>query len=88
MSKPLPRWLTHRYAILWKEKKSNEFEYDEARELLKEKDDKTLSVILSQLRKYGWLETTLHPSDARKRTYRLKPPQDVLEEIARELEAK
>lgn len=88
MSKPLPKWLTRRYALLWKEKKTNQFEFDEARELLKEKDDKTLSVILSELRKYGWLETALHPGDARKRTYRLRPPQDVLEEIARGLEAK
>lgn len=83
MSKPLPKWLFRRYARLWKGKKSDEFDYDEARRLLKEKDDKTLSVILSELRKHGWLEAALNPSDARKRTYRLRPPQDVVDEIAR-----
>lgn len=82
MSKPLPKWLFRRYARLWKEKKSDEFDYDEARRLLKEKDDKTLSVILSELRKHGWLKATLDPSDARKRTYRLRSPQDLINEIA------
>jgi hypothetical protein len=81
MTEPLPKWLFLRYAKLWKEKKNQNFDFDEARRLLKEKDDKTVSVILSDLRKHGWLETFLDPEDVRKRTYRLKPPQDVIEEI-------
>lgn len=81
MAKPLPKWLMNRYASLWKAKKNNKFEYSEARNILDEKDDKTLSVILSELRKHGWLDVTLHPDNARKRTYRLKRPQDAIEEI-------
>jgi hypothetical protein len=84
MPEPLPKWLFLRYAKLWKEKKNQNFDFDEARRLLKEKDDKTVSVILSDLRKHGWLETFLNPEDARKRTYRLKSPHDIVEEIARE----
>ena len=82
MPAALPKWLTHRYALLWKAKTDVEFEYEEAREILKEKDDKTLSVILSELRKYGWLKARLHPENARKRIYQLKPPHEVLEKIA------
>jgi len=83
MSKPLPKWLFLRYAKLWKEKRNQNFDFDEAQRLLREKDDKTLSVILSDLRKHGWLEASLDPNDTRKRTYRLKPPQDVVENITR-----
>lgn len=83
MTKPLPKWLFIRYAKLWKDKKNHEFDFVEARALLKEKDPKTLSVILSDLRRSGWLKTNLDPQDARKRTYRLRPLQDIVEEIAK-----
>ena len=82
MPTALPKWLTHRYALLWKAKTDGEFEYEAAREILKEKDDKTLSVILSELRKYGWLRVRLHPENARKRIYQLERPNEVLEKIA------
>jgi hypothetical protein len=84
MVKPLPKWLFLRYARIWKEKNSAEFGYDEIRALLRERDDRTLSVILSDLRRNGWLEVTLDPLDARKRTYRLRNPEEMVEEIARE----
>jgi len=82
MPQPLPRWLFRRYAKLWKERGEGKFDYDAARQTLKEKDDKTLSVILSELRKHGWLEITLDRADARKRIYQLRPPQDITKEIA------
>lgn len=82
MAKPLPKWLMNRYALLWKAKKNNQFEYHEARAILNERDDKTLSVILSEFRRYGWMDVTLHPNNARKRIYTLRPLQDILEEIA------
>jgi hypothetical protein len=82
MVTPLPKWLFVRYAKLWAEKENREFTFDEARRLLREKNDKTLSVILSELRKHGWLETLLDAKDARKRSYHLRSPQDIIEEIA------
>jgi hypothetical protein len=82
MATPLPKWLFVRYAKLWTKKKNQEFTFDEARRLLREKNDKTLSVILSELRKHGWLETLLDAKDARKRNYHLRPPKDIVEEIA------
>jgi len=80
--KPLPKWLFIRYSKLWRKNKSQEFDFSEARSLLNEKDDRTLSVILSDLRKNGWLEAYLGSEDARKRKYRLIPPQDAVEKIA------
>ena len=88
MPDPLPKWLLIRYAKIWKEKKNAELKYDQIRDLLMEKDDRTLSVILSALRKYGWLETKLDPSDTRRRKYRLRDPNEVMEEILDELAMK
>jgi hypothetical protein len=82
MAQPLPKWLFIRYSKIWKEKNSTEFKYDEIRDLLREKDDRSLSVVLSELRKYGWLEATLDQSDSRKRVYKLRNPKDIVNEIA------
>ena len=87
MPKPLPKWLFLRYAKIWKKKKHTEFKYDEIRDLLNERDDRTLSVILSDLRRYGWLEVKLDLEDTRKRNYRLKNPTEIVEEIAIEPES-
>jgi len=73
--KPLPRWAMQRYAKLWDRFKSKEFEYEEASDVLKEKDPNLVSVVLSYLRKYGWLTIKLHPVDTRKRIYQLKSPE-------------
>jgi len=81
LSKPLPKWLMERYAILWKNFKSEEFDHDQAANILKEKKERLVSVILSELKKHGWLIVTLHPDDSRKRIYKLKNPEDAIIEI-------
>ena len=82
MTEPMPKWLTKRYAILWKKFKDNKFEFDQAKQVLNEDNDKRLSVILSDFRKNGWLEVELHPESSRKRVYRLKSPEEIILEIA------
>lgn len=42
-----------------------------------------VGVILSEMRKAGWLEIRLDPNDARKRLYKLKAPEDVVKEIVK-----
>lgn len=84
MAKPLPKWLFVRYSKIWKEKNSAEINYDEIRNLLKEKDDRSLSVVISALRKYGWLEAKLDSSDSRKRVYKLRNPNEIVNEVATE----
>lgn len=83
MTDPMPKWLTKRYAILWKEFKENEFEFEEAKKILDEGNDKRLSVILSDFKKNGWIEVKLHPESSRKRIYKLKSPDKAMEEIAK-----
>ena len=46
-------------------------------------DGRMVSVILSEMRKAGWLEVRLDPEDARKRLYKLKAPDEVVKEIAK-----
>ena len=58
-----------------------EFDYKEATEILKEKKERLVSVVLSELKKYGWLTIKLDPEDSRKRIYKLKNPEDAIKEI-------
>lgn len=81
MTKPLPKWLTERYSLLWREFKDKEFDHDEAAKLLKEEKKGLVSAVLSELKKHGWLTITLHPDDSRKRIYKLKKPEDAITEI-------
>lgn len=82
MTKPMPKWLTRRYAQLWKKLKDKKFHYKDAKEVLREKDDKTLSAVLSEIKRDGWLEVEINPEDTRKRVYRLKSSEKIMEEIA------
>lgn len=82
MTDPMPKWLTKRYAKLWNEMEDKKFHFNDAKEKLNETDDKRLSVILSDIKKYGWLEVELDPKSSRKRLYKLKSPKQVMLEIA------
>jgi DNA-binding transcriptional regulator PaaX len=83
----LPTWLKERYVLLWKHTKGKSFTYGEALKILKEKDERRLSITLSRLNKSGWLEVSIDPKDSRKRIYKLKLPEeksvkDLIEEIS------
>lgn len=79
--KALPRWAMERYAKLWNKFKDKEFEYDDTVKVLKERNEKIISVFLSYLKKYGWLIIKLHPEDSRKRIYQLKDPKEAIKEM-------
>jgi len=49
-------------------------------------DERMVSVILSEMRKAGWLEMRLDPEDARRRLSKLKSPEEVVKEIAKGVE--
>jgi len=66
-------WLGRRYEILWKAFGRKPFTREEALTALSAWErEGNLNAILSELRKLGWLEVQPHPSDARKKIYRLK----------------
>lgn len=84
MVKPIPKWAMLRYAKLWNKFKIQEFNYEDASNILKEKNGNLVSVVLSQIRKSGWLVIKLHPVDSRKRIYQLKNPEKAVMEMVKE----
>lgn len=78
MTKPIAKWLQARYALLLKELGDKEFNFEIARNILKKDQQKIVSIILSELKKSGWIEIIrLDPNDSRKRYYKLKSPGEV-----------
>ena len=81
MIEPLPRWIMKRYSTLWNKFRSEEFTHKQAIEALKEKDERVVSLCISDLKKYGWLEARLDPEDSRIRLYKLKGPEEAVKEM-------
>ena len=76
-----PAWLVKRYMGLWNKFKDNTFSFEEAKNTLKE-DNKFLSVVLSEMKKEDWLSLELDPDDARKRLYKLRSLEGVMNKTA------
>jgi hypothetical protein len=81
MIEPLPRWIMIRYSTLWNTFRSKEFTHKQATEALKEKDERVVSLCISDIKKYGWLEARLNPKDSRIRLYKLKSPEEAVKEM-------
>lgn len=77
---PLPKWIMKHYSKLWTKFKDKQFTHQQAEKLLKITNT---SIVLSRLKKHGWLELSLHPKDSRKRLYILKNPSKAVMEIAK-----
>ena len=69
----VPQWLQFRYGQLWEKFSHNPFNREQATDTLKE-SKKTTNVILSILRKRGWISTAFDSNDFRKRVYKLYEP--------------
>ena len=76
-----PSWLVKRYMKLWDKFKDKDFSFEDAQKTLKE-DNKFLSVVLSEMKKEGWLTLELDPEDARKRLYKLLSLEEVMKKTA------
>lgn len=72
MIKHLPEWIMKRYAKLWSKFKNREFTKEQAMKVLPK--DSSIAVLLSELRKAGWMEMKMSQEDARKTIYQLKDP--------------
>jgi hypothetical protein len=64
MIEPSPKCEMKIYSKHWAQLKNKEFNHKDASKTLN--DDKMVSIILSDLKKAGWLEVRLDPSDSRK----------------------
>jgi hypothetical protein len=72
-----------RYCKLWSNFGEKEFTHAQVDQILS-KDKTTIGVILSQMRKAGWMVAKFDKRDARKRKYRLTPPETVINKIAKD----
>lgn len=71
----------YRYSLLWEIFKTKNFDYDEASKILKAENESLVSVVLSGLKKHGWLSIELDSKDSRKRIYTLKSPEAAIREM-------
>ncbi|MCX8014525.1 MAG: N-6 DNA methylase, partial [candidate division WOR-3 bacterium] len=81
----LPNWLRNRYDVLWSTFGAERFTFANAVNVLKSKtmeNEGNVNVILSELRKAGFIETFQDPEDARKTIYKLVPVSDILKGVA------
>ncbi|MFH1064082.1 MAG: hypothetical protein V1729_03310 [Candidatus Woesearchaeota archaeon] len=81
MARPLPKWIMQKYAILWTRFNQNEFDHAQADLLL----EQNTSVVISFLKKNGWMNIQLNPDDSRKRVYTLKSPEQAVSEMTGEM---
>ena len=77
---PLPKWIMKHYSKLWSKFKDKQFTHQQAEDLLKIINT---SIVLSRLKKFGWLDLTLDPEDSRKRLYKLKDPAEAVKEMGK-----
>ena len=77
---PLPKWIMKHYSKLWYKFKDKQFTHQQAEDLLKITNT---SIVLSRLKKYGWLKLELDPEDSRRRLYKLKDPAEVVKEMGK-----
>jgi hypothetical protein len=80
---PLPKWLQYRFAILYAKHKDKSFTQEQA-----ERDlglpRATVRVVLSEIRRAGWLDVEMGSDDIRKFTYVLKNPETICRNIGRQ----
>ena len=67
-----------RYALLWHKFKEKEFTYEEVCKLFNKDSDNMRRALMSQLRVNGWLTVQLNSSDSRKRSFKLKSPEEAV----------
>ncbi|UCD03651.1 MAG: hypothetical protein JSW73_03865 [Candidatus Woesearchaeota archaeon] len=82
MTNPVPKWIMLSYSSLWNHFQDREFDHESSAKIIDNKQ--MVSIILSKLRKAGWLEVKLDPEDSRKRIYKLKSPTKIIEEMQNE----
>ena len=82
MIKPIPKWEQKKYAVLWSKFARKPFTNNEAREVLKEKNEHNISVFFYNLKKSGWIDIERNEEDKRKKIYKLNEPNAIIEKMA------
>ncbi|KPV65465.1 MAG: hypothetical protein AOA65_0069 [Candidatus Bathyarchaeota archaeon BA1] len=74
----IPEWLGKAYSLLYINKGSQVFEFEDAKKILGIDDKKMVSKILSQLRNRGFLISKRDPADPRRKFFKLISPESIV----------
>jgi hypothetical protein len=78
----LPKWIFRRAKLLWTDFGSRQFSFSDAEEALGGDDSRMVAVVLSELKRSGWVEASADAENARKKLYRFTQP-EVMEKAAK-----
>jgi len=81
MAYPIAKWIQERFSVLWEKFSSSNLTFEMIEEALPDDNRNTISVMIGDLRKAGWIEIQRSSEDARKRIYNLKEPNEILREL-------
>lgn len=74
MLRYLPKWIIRRAKVLWNSFESRQFTFSEAEKALEGDDSRMVAVVLSELKRSGWLNVRADPDNPRKKRYRFAHP--------------
>jgi len=83
MVEALPKWEMKKYAHLWARFGKKVFSNKDAQDTLKEKENQRMSVFFHDLSHAGWISIKRSEKDKRKKTYKLKEPNQAVKELAK-----
>ena len=78
----LPKWILRRAKILWGSFGSRKFTFAETEKALDGDDSRMVAVVLSQLKRSGWLDASSDADNARKKLYRFTHP-EIMKEVVK-----
>ena len=84
----IPPWLARAYARLYAAKKTEQFEFSEAGEILGTRDERPLAKTLAKLKSFGHLTVRRDPADTRRKLFRLIDPESIVMAFAIQSRAK
>src|SRR3989344_2902055 len=80
----IPTWLENKYIMLWNSFKNKKFRKHDAERILGSNEAESVTgvaVVLSELRKAGWLKVETDPEDARKSIYQMRSKENIIKNI-------
>ena len=75
----LPKWILRRGKVLWEKFGDRKFTFDQAKDILEDDDSRMVAVVLSELKRSGWLNISSKPDNARIKMYSFSHPETMKE---------
>ena len=77
-----PKWVLKRAIILWKAYGNSKFTFNKVTNALKNDDPRIIALVLSNLKKNGWLEIGRLPEAKQKKYYKFRHT-DILDNLSK-----